>query len=255
MTEQSMHTSKFFLTAPAECPYLAGREERKIFTHLSGKTAGLMAQVLAEAGFRRSQSLIYRPACEGCAACTSVRVVADEFDWTRRYLRVMRKNAGVRSAERPAITTNRQFDLFQRYLFARHRHGGMANMTRADYEFMVEDTPIDTMIVEYFGADAEGHDSLIGVALTDRMSDGLSMVYSFYDPELAGQSLGTFMILDHINRAKAAGLGYLYLGYWVPGSPKMAYKTQFEPIEALRDHSHWERLASPEAAPAGTTHG
>lgn len=248
MTEQSMHTSKFFLTAPSECPYLAGREERKIFTHLSGKTAGLMAQVLAESGFRRSQSLIYRPACEGCAACTSVRVVADEFVWTKRFRRVQRKNEGVFGIERPASSTNQQFDLFQRYLVARHKHGGMANMTRADYEFMVEDTPVDTMLVEYYGKDGDGYEGLIGVALTDRMSDGLSMVYSFFDPELAANSLGTFIILDHIERTRQAGLDYLYLGYWVPGSPKMSYKTQFEPIEALHDHSRWERLTPPQTA-------
>jgi leucyl-tRNA---protein transferase len=221
------------------CPYLPGKEERKVFTHIVGKRARDLNEILTQGGFRRSQTIAYRPACDSCRACVSVRVVVDEFspsDNLRRVRKLNRDLIGAATANRP---TSEQYSLFRRYLDARHTDGGMADMTVLDYSMMVEDSHVDTKLVEYrrrgidSGITGRGAGGLIGVCLTDEMADGLSMVYSFYDPEQADRSLGTFMILDHIERAKRLGLPYLYLGYWVEGSKKMAYKARFMPQERL----------------------
>ncbi len=239
MTEQITDTPQFYLTAPAPCPYLAGRQERKVFTHLVGRRAAGLNDILTQGGFRRSQNIAYRPSCESCRACVSVRVLADRFETTKSFRRILKANADLIGAERGALPTSEQYSLFRRYLDARHSDGGMADMTVLDYAMMVEDTFVDTMIVEYRrrGPDSSftkrGEGPLIGAALTDVLGDGLSMVYSFYDPELADRSLGTFMILDHIRRARWRGLPHVYLGYWVEGSEKMDYKRRFCPQEHL----------------------
>lgn len=235
----STDTPQFFLTAPAPCPYLQGRMERKVFTHLVGERADQMNDILTQGGFRRSQNIAYRPACEGCRSCVSVRVRVDDFDWRRRFRRVWRMNKDLIGTAADARPSSEQYDLFRGYLDARHTHGGMADMTMLDYTLMVEDTHVSTFMVEYrvrgidSGITGIGEGPLIGCALTDTMSDGLSMVYSFYDPSDRQRSLGTYMILDHIQRAKALRLPYVYLGYWVNGSPKMDYKTEFQPQEHL----------------------
>lgn len=240
MTRQTPETAQFFLTAPSACPYLLGREERKLFTHITGRRAGTLHQLLSEHGFRRSQNLVYRPACEGCTACRSVRVVAAEFKPHRRFRRIWNRNQDVVATVKPSEVTEEQYDLFCRYLRERHEGGGMTQMTYADYEFMVEDTPVDTVLVEY----RQGGDGpLIAVALTDRMEDGYSMVYSFFEPALAARSLGNYMILDHIDRAGRDGLAYVYLGYWVEGSPKMEYKADFTPLEIQTEHAGWRTLS------------
>lgn len=239
MTRQSPEVAQFFLTAPSACPYLIGREERKLFTHISGRRAGAMHQLLSEHGFRRSQNLVYRPACEGCTACRSVRVVVRDFAPGKRFRRVWRRNADLVARQQPARVTEEQYDLFRRYLASRHEGGGMTQMSFTDYEFMVEDTPVDTFLVEY--RQGEGG-PLVAVALSDRMEDGYSMVYSFFDPDFDQRSLGNFMILDHIDRAGHESLAYVYLGYWVEGSPKMEYKAEFQPLEVQTEHAGWQRL-------------
>lgn len=243
--DQSPETAQFFLTSPSPCPYLDGREERKLFTHLSGRRAAALHHLLSDHGFRRSQNLIYRPACTDCSACQSVRVVAPGFSPRTRHRRTLKANADVIGAPAPTEATAEQYGLFRRYLAARHDGGGMSQMGFADYEFMVEDTPVPSMLVEYrLGRDGPDGDEgmLVGVALTDVMADGLSMVYSFYAPDLDHRSLGTFMILDHIDRVRRNGLGYVYLGYWVKDSPKMAYKTGFAPLEVQRGPQGWSPL-------------
>ena len=239
MTSHTRDAPQFYLTSPSVCPYLPGKEERKVFTHIVGKRARDLNEILTQGGFRRSQTIAYRPACDSCRACVSVRVVVDEFspsDNLRRVRKLNRDLIGAATANRP---TSEQYSLFRRYLDARHTDGGMADMTVLDYSMMVEDSHVDTKLVEYrrrgidSGITGRGAGGLIGVCLTDEMADGLSMVYSFYDPEQADRSLGTFMILDHIERAKRLGLPYLYLGYWVEGSKKMAYKARFMPQERL----------------------
>jgi leucyl-tRNA---protein transferase len=240
VTQHSRDTPQFYLTAPSPCPYLAGKEERKVFTHLVGERAGELNNILTHGGFRRSQSIAYRPACESCRSCISVRVIAAEFAATRSMRRIVRRNADIASEMRVAVPTSEQYSIFRAYLDSRHRDGGMADMTVLDYAMMVEDSHVETRIVEYRKPGINLGD-LIAVALTDVLSDGLSMVYSFFEPDEAARSLGTFMVLDHIERAQRLGLPYVYLGYWVRGSGKMDYKSRFLPQERLTPEG-WARI-------------
>ncbi len=239
MTSQPRDAPQFYLTAPSPCPYLPGREERKVFTHLIGRRAPELNDVLTHGGFRRSQTIAYRPACDGCRACVSTRVIAADFQPNRSFRRVMKRNDDLIGEVLPNSPTSEQYSLFRRYIDARHAEGGMVDMTVLDYAMMVEDSHVQTQIIAYRrrGPDSRftgrGEGDLIAVALTDTLGDGMSMVYSFYDPDLTDRSLGTFLILDHIARCRALGLPYLYLGYWVNGSPKMAYKARFQPQERL----------------------
>ena len=247
MTHHQTQSPQFFLTAPSPCPYLDGQFERKVFTHLVGGKAPEMNDLLTQGGFRRSQNIAYRPACESCRACVSVRILAGEFKPTRNMRRVIQRNGDLIGEMHDAEPSTEQYSLFRTYLDARHRKGGMSDMTVLDYAMMVEDTHVDTKVIEYRkrGPDTfitgRGAGELIGVALTDQMGDGLSMVYSYFNPEFADRSLGTFMILDHIARARAAGLPHVYLGYWVNGSRKMDYKVRFLPQEHLGPKG-WERF-------------
>jgi leucyl-tRNA---protein transferase len=243
VTQHSRDTPQFYLTAPSPCPYLRGKEERKVFTHLVGERAPELNNILTHGGFRRSQSIAYRPACEDCRSCVSVRVLAREFRPTRSMRRISRRNVDVVSDMRTAVPTSEQYSIFRAYLDSRHRDGGMADMTVLDYAMMVEDSHVDTRIVEYrrrvAGRPVGG--DLIAVALTDVLGDGLSMVYSFFEPDESARSLGTFMVLDHIARAQQMGLAYVYLGYWVRGSWKMDYKGRFLPQERLAPEG-WARV-------------
>ncbi len=241
MTQHSRDTPQFYLTAPSPCPYLAGKEERKVFTHLVGERAAELNNILTQGGFRRSQSIAYRPACEGCRGCVSVRVVAKEFQPTRSMRRIANRNADIASEMKIAVPTSEQYSIFRAYLDSRHRDGGMADMTVLDYAMMVEDSHIETRIIEYRRHEPRGAGDLIAVALTDVLADGLSMVYSFFEPDEASRSLGTLMVLDHIERAKSMGLSYVYLGYWVRGSRKMDYKGRFLPQERLTPDG-WARV-------------
>jgi arginyl-tRNA--protein-N-Asp/Glu arginylyltransferase len=258
VTQHSRDTPQFYLTAPSPCPYLAGKEERKVFTHLVGERAAELNNILTQGGFRRSQSIAYRPACENCRACVSVRVVAQDFRPSPSMRRIVRRNADIASDMRIAVPTSEQYSVFRAYLDSRHRDGGMADMTVLDYAMMVEDSHIETRIIEYrrrelpppfppphagegrVGASRSAGD-LVAIALTDVLSDGLSMVYSFFEPDEAARSLGTFMVLDHIARAQRMGLSYVYLGYWVRGSRKMDYKGRFLPQERLMPDG-WARV-------------
>jgi arginine-tRNA-protein transferase len=236
VTQHSRNTPQFYLTAPSPCPYLPGKEERKVFTHLVGERAAELNDLLTHGGFRRSQSIAYRPACEACRACVSVRVLVDEFLPTRSLRRILERNVDMTGEMRVAVPTSEQYSIFRAYLDARHRDGGMVDMTVLDYAMMVEDSHVETRIVEYRRREADsarGEGTLLGVALTDVLGDGLSMVYSFFEPDEYRRSLGTFMILDHIARARRMGLPHLYLGYWVRGSRKMDYKGRFKPQERL----------------------
>lgn len=237
MNTQVGITPQFYLTAPAKCPYLEGHHERKVFTHLIGPKAPEMNDLLTQGGFRRSQNIAYRPACERCQACVSVRILVDEFFPTKSMRRVLAVNRDVIATELAAEPSSEQYTLFRKYLDHRHQQGGMSEMTVLDYAMMVEDTHVETRLIEYrervegSGVGIQG--KLLGVALTDVMSDGTSMVYSFYDPELERRSFGTYMILDHVENARERGLPHVYLGYWVRGSKKMSYKVRFQPQEHL----------------------
>lgn len=245
MTREPRDATQFYLTSPSPCPYLPGREERKVFTHLVGRRAAALNNTLTESGFRRSQTIAYRPACENCRACVSVRVCVDDFNPSRNMRRVLSLNEDIIGFSTQSQPTSEQYSLFRGYLDRRHRDGGMADMNVLDYTMMVEDSHVETRIVEYRmrGPDSSingrGQGPLLAASLMDVLADGLSMVYSFFEPSEKDRSLGTFMILDHIQRARRLGLPYLYLGYLVEGSPKMSYKARFAPQQRLGPNG-WE---------------
>ncbi|MEM1317960.1 MAG: arginyltransferase [Pseudomonadota bacterium] len=239
MTAHPLNTPQFYLTAPSPCPYLDGLQERKVFTHLVGDRASKAHAQLTEGGFRRSQNIAYRPACEKCRACVATRVLVDRFEPTKSMRRVWKRNSDLIGEVLPPAPTAEQYSLFRRYLESRHRDGGMTGMTVLDYAMMVEDSHVDTAVIEYRkrGVDSavtrRGEGDLIAVVLYDQLPNGLSMVYSFFNPDEDKRSLGSFTILDQIERSRQQGLPHCHLGYWVEGSPKMDYKARFLPQERL----------------------
>ncbi len=259
MTDYRKDFPDFYVTGPQTCPYLAGRLERKLFTHLRIDKSDATIDTLLRNGFRRSQNIAYVPYCEGCAACVSIRIPVDLFEPSRSQKRIMKRNARITTRDVPNTPTGEQYALFRGYIDDRHGDGGMSEMTVGDFSMMVRDSVVDTVIREYrlppaelATGDAQGYDDptvpwwdpgihearncdgeLVGAVLCDRLSDGLSMVYSFFEPDYADASLGTYMILEHIAAARAQGLPYVYLGYWIAGSRKMAYKAKFTPQEHL----------------------
>jgi arginine-tRNA-protein transferase len=239
---------RFFVTSPAPCPYLPGKTERKVFTELKGENADALNDALGRIGFRRSQTVAYRPSCVGCSACVSVRVVAPEFRPSSTQKRNLKRNGDLVATVCRPWSTGEQYELLQKYLGVRHPGGGMATMDEVDFADMVEHTPVTSYIIEYREPSADGvtPGRLVGACLTDRQGDGLSMIYSFYDPEHADrQGLGNYIILEHIERAREAGLPYVYLGYWVDGSARMQYKVRYRPLERLT-RDGWQRMAGEE---------
>jgi arginine-tRNA-protein transferase len=241
LTSEPRDPPQFYLTSPAPCPYLPGKEERKVFTHLVGRRAAHLNDALTHSGFRRSQTIAYRPACDNCKACVSVRIICDEFQPGRTQRRIIVRNGDLVTAMGPARADAEQFALFRSYLDSRHSDGGMADMAMLDYAMMVEDSHVDSRLVTYRLRAEDGKGRLVACCLTDVLDDGLSMVYSFYEPAQRQRSLGAYMILDHIFRARALGLPHLYLGYWVKGSKKMDYKAQYLPQQRLGPEG-WKRF-------------
>ncbi len=235
---------RFFVTSPAPCPYLPGRMERKVFTELKGPHAEELNDALGRIGFRRSQTVAYRPSCADCQACVSVRVVAGEFRASASQRKNLRRNSDLIATICRPWSTSEQFDLLQRYLGQRHPGGGMTSMDEGDFADMVEHTPVESWVVEYREPNPDGTPGrLVGACLTDRQGDGLSMIYSFYEPDHAGRTgLGNYIIVDHIRRARQEGLPFVYLGYWVEGSARMQYKIRYRPMELL-GRNGWERLS------------
>lgn len=244
---------RFFVTSPSPCPYLPGRQERKVFTELTGPHATELNDALGRIGFRRSQSVAYRPSCAGCTACVSVRVVTPEFVPNATQRKLIKRHADVAVTACRPWATDEQFRLLRRYLAERHPGGGMAGMDEDDYADMVEHSPVNSLILEYREPAAHGRRGrLIGACLTDRQADGLSMIYSFFAADADSRpGLGNFIIMDHIARARDAGLPYVYLGYWVKGSRRMAYKTRYRPIEVLGP-AGWRTLTEAEIAMPAT---
>jgi len=238
MTAQTTKLPRFFYRMPPRpCPYLQGRTEQNIFTELTGPNTTDLYDALTQAGFRRSHNVAYRPACPGCQACVPVRVVAPAFEPGSSIKRIVRRNADLFEQDLPSRATAEQYELFIRYVSSRHGDGEMAGMTFGDYAAMVQDSPLRTFVTEF--RDDEGR--LRACALIDRLEDGLSAVYSFFDPEVDQRSLGTYMIVRMISKSLQLGLPYLYLGYWIEGSRKMSYKWRFRPLEGLTAEG-WQPL-------------
>jgi len=243
---------QFYVTAPQPCPYLDGRSERKLFTALQGENAEKLNDALSKQGFRRSQNVLYRPSCAECSACLSARIRVADFRLNKSQRRTARKCGDLSREATSPWATEEQYALFRRYLDSRHADGGMADMDIFEFAAMIEETPVKSRVVEYRGpADEAGTRPLAAVCLTDVLDDGLSMVYSFYDPERTADSLGTHIILDHVEIARAAGLPYVYLGYWVPGSRKMGYKARFSALEIYKGGA-WQDIGDPEDHTAET---
>jgi leucyl-tRNA---protein transferase len=237
---------QFYVTAPQPCPYLEGRMERKLFTALQGEHAQKLNDTLSKQGFRRSQNVLYRPSCAECSACLSARIRVADFVPSRTHKKILRRNTQFRRNATSPWATEDQFTLFRRYLDARHADGGMADMDIFEFAAMIEETPVKSRVIEYTRppAPSESGKQLAAVCLTDVFDDGLSLVYSFYDPDLSDISLGTHIILDHIAIAREAGLPYVYLGYWVPGSRKMGYKAGFSAVEIYKA-GRWQDIGDP----------
>ena len=226
------------------CPYIPGRTERTLAAPLPPLRAAEVLDAACRAGFRRSQNYVYRPACRGCAACVPVRVTAADFTWRRKWLRILKANANLHGEIRPARATPEAFALFHRYQVGRHGTDGMGAMTFSDFRAMLEDSPAPAFLIEH--RDENGR--LIAALLADRITDGWSAVYSFFEPEMPKRSLGSYIILDLIRRSAAEDRPFTYLGYWVSSSPKMAYKGRFSPLEVLESDG-WRRIASSPTVP------
>jgi arginine-tRNA-protein transferase len=215
--------------------------ERKLFTALQGEKAEKLNNSLSQQGFRRSQNVLYRPSCTECSACLSARINVANFSLSKTQKRIAKRAGYLSRRATSPWATEQQYDLFRSYLDARHADGGMADMDIFEFAAMIEETPIKSRVIEYTDP---GNRDLVGVSLTDVLEDGLSMVYSFYTPNLPKLSLGTFMILDHVTIARQADMPYVYLGYWVPGSAKMGYKARFNGLEVYKS-GEWVPMTDP----------
>jgi leucyl-tRNA---protein transferase len=240
---------RFYVTTPSACPYLPGKTERKVFTELAGPNAIELNDALGRIGFRRSQGVAYRPSCLDCQACVAVRVVTQEFEPNASQRKLLKRHADLEVSACKAWSTDEQFELLRRYLGSRHPGGGMVEMDDLDYADMVEQSPVDSYVVEYREPSVDGKPGrLVGACLTDRQFDGLSMIYSFFEADSETRpGLGNFIIMDHIIRAADAGLPHVYLGYWVAGSKRMEYKVRYRPMERLGPGG-WTRLRDADVA-------
>jgi len=220
---------QFLATSPVACPYVPGRAERKLIVELEGAAAASIYDDLSRAGFRRSHHFAYRPACHNCTACVPVRIVVDQFRDTRWITRIRNVNRDLSGGLMSARATPEQFRLFAAYQRARHHDSEMASMNYRDYRSMVEDSPVRTEVAEF--RDASG--LLVAASLVDWVDDGISAVYSFYNPRLKKRSLGSWSILWLVEECRRRDEPYVYLGYWIAESPKMAYKARFPALEYL----------------------
>jgi len=239
MTWTSPAAPRFYYSAPAPCPYVAGRIERRIFADIAGPQAPISYDVLSEAGFRRSLGFAYRPACPGCNACVPVRIPVRAFAWTRAWRRVIARNADLSIVWAAPRATAEQFALFRRYQATRHADGDMAQMGESDFRGMVEIGAGDCAVAEFRGRDGR----LVAACLADRLAQGLSAVYTFYDPDQTTRSLGSRAILWLVEQARMQDLDHVYLGFWIRESRKMSYKARFRPLEALTSRG-WTRLGA-----------
>lgn len=244
MLDKSILSSNFYISRTVACSYLPNRTERLVFTVARSSAVGsVQYNQLAKLGFRRSRNILYRPHCPLCTACRSVRIRVNEFKPSRSQRRVRNRNRDLRRIVKQPVADREQYALFRKYLCARHENGQMCDFDYGSYTGMIEESPVDSCLVLYVREDTDGSQgsTLVAAALTDMLEDGLSMVYSFFDPDIIRNSIGTHIILDHVQLAAELGLDHVYLGYWVPGSDKMDYKARFSPLE-FHDRGTWKRL-------------
>ncbi|MEW5770120.1 MAG: arginyltransferase [Pseudomonadota bacterium] len=232
---------QFYLTAPYPCSYLADHIARSQVAAPGGLIDTVVYSELVRLGFRRSGQHVYRPRCDSCTACTPVRIAVDGFAPNRAQRRCAQRNQDIRVRLLPPQFEEQHYRLYRRYQAARHRGGGMDQDDREQYRGFLLQSRVDSALAE-FTLDGE----VVMVALIDRLLDGLSAVYTFFEPDLPERSLGVFGVLSQVRMAREMGLPYVYLGYWIADCRKMAYKTAYQPLEALRD-GRWGPL--PKDAP------
>jgi arginine-tRNA-protein transferase len=219
---------RVYQTVEHPCGYWPERQARDlVLDPVDPMLPGLYGPSLAM-GFRRSGSHVYRPHCARCNACTPVRIPVERFRPSRSQRRCLERNADLRVQARPAARTEECFALYRRYVGTRHAGGGMDDPSHADFDGFLSCAWSPTIFLEFF----EG-EHLLGVAVTDLLPDSLSAVYTFFEPEAAARSLGTFAILTQVEHARTLGLQHVYLGFWLDGHPKMDYKRKFRPLERL----------------------
>jgi len=230
---------QFYLSGPLPCPYLPGRVERKLFTRLTGEEATdtEINATLTRAGFRRSHDIVYRPACNECNACVPVRIPVHAFKPSRSLKRIAALNRDLTLEITGTNVTGEIYDLFMAYQSARHPDSDMARMSLDDFTHMLHEGEAATHVYQL--RDPSG--ALAGVIITDHVSDGLSAVYSFFAPDMPRRSLGVQLILSLVTEAQRESLPYVYLGYWIAASRKMAYKARFKPLQGLGTQG-WEWL-------------
>ena len=220
---------QFFATSPVACPYVPGRAERKLIVELGGSGGAAFYDDLSRAGFRRSHRFAYRPACRGCSSCVPVRIAVERFRHTRSTRRVRNANRDICGSLVTARATPEQFRLFSAYQRMRHGDSDMASMRYGDYQGMVEDTPLRTALAEF----RDGCGDLVAASLIDLLDDGVSAVYSYYDPLQTKRSLGIWTVLWLVEECRRRRQPFVYLGYWIAESRKMAYKSRFPALERL----------------------
>ena len=236
----------FYVTSPAPCPYLKGKIERRLVAELTDRDEISLHDTLSHVGFRRSHGIVYAPICPNCRSCLAIRTLALDFKPSGSQRRVLRINKDVSFSEKPPVATHEQYELFSKYQESRHSGGDMSTMDYYDYQALIEETSVNTFILEYRILDV-----LVGACVVDQMGDGLSAVYSFFDPLYRSKSLGTHIVLNLILIAKQRNLPYVYLGYWVNGSRKMSYKEKFQPLEYY-DGKGWIRGDLPKSPSSST---
>lgn len=224
----------FFASAPEPCSYLDNKKSISAFANPYIDMDMQTYNTLIEHGFRRSGGYVYRPHCNNCQACVSVRVPTKNYQFSKSEKRLLKKNSNISVQCVHDKFKMEHFDLYKRYLKSRHSDSSMSNPSKSDYHrFLICDWS-ETQFIEY-----RLNKVLIGVAVTDLVEDGLSALYTFYDPDHANKSIGHFSVLQQIKLAQERHLNYLYLGYWIENCQKMAYKKRYKPLEVFIDE-HWQ---------------
>lgn len=232
----------FYLTLPSPCPYLEGRTEQRMLAFIEKRQAGLTPALLA-AGFRRSQDMFYRPHCPACTACLSIRMPVADFIPDKSFRRILRRNADIKTDIGPAVCDDNLYRLFHIYQTARHTDGDMAAMTIDDFAAMIEDHPGTARLMR-----CTKNGETLAVMLFDETAQATSAVYSFFDPAESHRSLGTWMVLKLVEYTQHTNRDFLYLGYLIRQTPKMAYKERFQPLQVLIKHE-WRTLAPSDNPP------